>query len=148
MVPVSWLGLFLAVVILMHTDEPELSFSLSIPRQTDIYRRVEELKKSQFMTLPSLDEVHKCMASFIQATGNQALATAICAACAQSTGTKKIQELTVDKIPHSELLMPHKSHPTHFLCNDMLLHREAIKHKGIILLCHLCLQSLQQGLMP
>ena len=100
------------------------------------------------MTLPSADEVHDCMANFIQATGNKALATTICAACAQITTSTKVQDTAIDEIPHRELLAPREPHPAHFICNSMLLHKEAIRKKGIIPLCNMCLLSLQQGIVP
>ena len=136
---------FLILVGLIDTDEQP---SLCIPRQTDIHCRVEDLKKSHFMTLPSPDEIKNCMADFIQATGNQALKTAICAVCAQITAIRKIQDIAINEIPHSELLAPREAHPGHFLCNGMLLHKEAVKRKDLIPLCNLCLQSLQQGMLP
>lgn len=125
-----------------------LIIDLRIPRTVDLQCRIEELKKSHFMTLPSSDEIQECMANFIYATGNQALATAICAACAQITSEKKLQGMAIDDIPHGEMLAPREPHPAHFICNGMLLHKDAIKKKGIIPLCNLCLQSLQQGIVP
>ena len=140
-------GFVTTSVAFIDVTEQEPS-SLCIPRTGDLHCRIEELKKSQFMTLPSADEVHDCMVNFIQATGNQALATAICAACAQITSVKKIQEMAINEIPHPELLEPREPHFAHFICNGMLLHKEAIQKKGIVPLCNSCVQSLQQGIVP
>ncbi|KAH9001654.1 hypothetical protein EDB92DRAFT_1762266, partial [Lactarius akahatsu] len=63
-----------------------------------------------------------CISKFIDATGNDATATSICAVCAGHFFSTEIGAVKVSDLEQKNKLMLTKPHPAHVLTNGMLLH--------------------------
>jgi hypothetical protein len=110
-----------------------------------------EYIESEFLKAQTVDVVEGCIAKFIDRTGNDALATTICVACAREVQRVEATMMSIGSLPHQELLQPFEQHPAHILTNGMLLHSLAISasmrgSEGSI--CHECLSSLRKGRVP
>jgi len=106
---------------------------------------------SEFLKPQAQEIVEKCISNFIDRTGNNALATAICIACARELALCDTQVMDVAEVPNSSWLIPQESHPKHHLTNGMLLHQSALtgtpaRPRGHI--CDECLTNLRKNRLP
>ena len=82
---------------------------------------------SEFLRAPERSVMDRCISSFIDRTGNAAVATAVCVVCARSMALADTRVLPISAIPNGHLLAPSKRHPAHELTGEMLLQRSAIQ---------------------
>jgi len=97
---------------------------------------------TEFLKPQSSDVVEQCIASFIDRTGNKALATAICIVCARELAVSDTQLMSVGAIPNERWLVPQDVHPSHHLTNGMLLQNSALTGTATNPQGHVCLECL------
>ena len=91
---------------------------------------------------------------FIDATGNDALATEICAVCAGRFFTQSMNDMLLSKLRVEKTLVPSQSHPAHVLMEEMLLHntgdsiRTDANGERYAHTCATCTSSLQKKKTP
>ncbi|KAF8262983.1 hypothetical protein EI94DRAFT_1704361 [Lactarius quietus] len=102
-----------------------------------------------------LDDCRRCcVTDFIDATGNNAVCSAVCAVCAGEFFAWEMDEISISALKEKNLLSPHTAHPAHNLFHRMLLHvnqdstRSEEDNSIIISLCHSCNCSLKRGQTP
>jgi hypothetical protein len=105
----------------------------------------------EFLKPQAQEIMEKCISNFINQTGNKALATAICIACARELALCDTQVMDVAEVPNGSWLIPQESHPKHHLTNGMLLHHSALtgtpaRPRGHI--CDECLVNLRKNCLP
>ena len=108
-----------------------------------------------FLETVSEDCRQKCISKFIDATGNKALATSVCAVCAGSFFNSEIYEFKVSDLQEKNKLVPSKRHPAQVLTEGMLLHVTPtslhIDPDGGCLManvCSLCTSDLKRNKTP
>jgi hypothetical protein len=106
---------------------------------------------ADFMKPQTQEVIHKCIAKFIDPTGNAALACATCVVCAREVVQTDAEVKFIDAIPNQYLLHPSKPHAAHQLTNGMLLHPSAIitstrGQQGYV--CKECMTKLKKGHLP
>lgn len=101
------------------------------------------------MTVPPKDALNDMIAKFIEATGNAALRTMICGACAREMYAQDCKETKISDIPNKELLKPHRPHPAQQLFDSILLYPTAVdqEHQSTVL-CQECLSQLKNNRLP
>jgi hypothetical protein len=82
----------------------------------------EAFVDTEFLKPQTHNIVEQCIANFIDRTGNAALTTATCIACAKELVASNTQVMCLGAIPNSRWLEPREPHPKHHLTNGMLLH--------------------------
>ncbi|KAI5997166.1 hypothetical protein EDD15DRAFT_2364662 [Pisolithus albus] len=97
---------------------------------------------TEFLELPSSDEVKECYRKFYDATATSALAMATCAVCARECSVQGdgIQSMKVTDIPNAHRLHPRKGHPRHTLVNGMLLEPSAVYDSAGVQSVTICTQ--------
>ena len=81
---------------------------------------------SKFLRAPDRSVIARCISKFIDHTGNSAVTTAVCMACARLMSRGETQVVAVAAIPNGYMLAPSTPHPAHRLTQNMLLQRSAI----------------------
>ena len=110
--------------------------------------------EDNFMETVSEDCRQKCISNFIDATGNNALATSICAVCAGSFFNSEIYEFKVSDLQEKNKLVPSKPHPAQVLTEGMLLHVMPtslhVDPDGCLManICSLCSSDLKRNKTP
>jgi hypothetical protein len=102
----------------------------------------------EFLEAPREDIVKKCIANFINRTGNSALRTKSCMVCAQEVATNDTTVMLVRNIPNPEHLVPTTKHAAHDYTSGYLLHTSAMSAttsgpEGAM--CNECLTNLQKN---
>jgi len=115
-----------------QNDLPERSRSpFSTTIEDDTMEVDEEVDSEEvcgnFMRPAGEESVRQCIESFIDATGNSALATVTCMVCARETAENETEERSVTEIQNKQLLVPSNHHSSHKLTKGMLLETSAIK---------------------
>jgi hypothetical protein len=96
----------------------------------------------------------QCIAKFIDATGNGALATGICAVCAGRFYSQGMNDMLLSKLQTDNKLVPSVAHSAHVLTEGMLLHSRdgsiQVNDEGarVARTCAPCTSSLQKKKMP
>lgn len=103
---------------------------------------------NRFLHLPSEQQMNEGMSNFLLRTGNDALATAVCASCAREVGTAEVVTYTPNEIPFLHHLRPSRSHPAHHLTEGMLLERAGIDAGGFATICNQCNHKLSRNSLP
>lgn len=106
-----------------------------------------------FETVP---EEIRCerISKFIDATGNEALATGVCAICAGRFFSHKLSALSLEDLRDSGQVVPTVPHPAHILTEGMLLHHSPASiftdENGVSFArtCGPCSSSLQKKKTP
>jgi hypothetical protein len=106
---------------------------------------------NDFMKPQSQDIVERCISKFIDATGNAAVASAVCVACAREVALAQTDSMLISAIPHGYLLSPSEPHHAHVLSTGMLLYLPAVTPttegaRGSV--CGDCLTSLKRARLP
>ena len=120
-----------------HTDDREASTSLQ-----------NGSVDPGFLRAQSEEIIDGCIAKFIDCTGNNALATRVCAVCARSLSVSDTKETDIEHIPNRHLLSPREFHPAHQLIDGLLLESEAIGEGRKCSLCVECETNLAKGRIP
>jgi hypothetical protein len=109
----------------------------------------ECLVASQFMNSPSQETLDKIVADFIDATGNQALKTVACGACARESIASECTETPLKDIPNRHLLTPHTAHAAHELVDNLLIYAPGLgASKKTMHLCNECHNQLKKNVRP
>lgn len=96
----------------------------------------------------------RCIASFIDATGNEATRTAVCSICARRFFMHEIVTMSMTDLAITGRLTPHRSHPAHVLTDGMLLHASSdsffsVEGKGrFARSCKSCFSQVQKKKTP
>jgi hypothetical protein len=89
---------------------------------------------------------------FIDATGNKALQTSVCVACAGRFWSGDTEVVKLDDLKKNQRLVPTHSHPEHVLTDGMLLHLTSVqtdaKGFSVVSLCNNCLSYLRRHKTP
>ncbi|KAF8804157.1 hypothetical protein BYT27DRAFT_7302151 [Phlegmacium glaucopus] len=115
---------------------------------SDVDGITELLCQNQFMKAPSEEVVNGAIAEFIDRTSNEALATAICAACARETVVKDLSVHRLDFIPNHHRLKPMERHAFHNIFNGMLLHPHGVRGDEFANMCSECIRALKSDRTP
>lgn len=105
----------------MHPGSQHIDGNIHAEANTPTPHTIYEDEK-QFMVPCTPQEARNRIASFIDSTSNNALATVICLCCARELKQSRARWTLATDIPSQARLRPTKSHPQHILTNDMLLH--------------------------
>ncbi|KAF8801482.1 hypothetical protein BYT27DRAFT_7262019 [Phlegmacium glaucopus] len=100
------------------------------------------------MKAPSRDVLDAVVAKFIDRTGNIALASGVCATCAQETPVKELTPYCLNAIPNAGRLKPAEVHLSHDLYHGMLLHPPGIMQTGSAQICDDCIRALKSDSIP
>ena len=111
--------------------------------------RVHKVLQSDFMKPISEDILHDIVKEFISHTGNDAMKTCICACCSLEIEMSNISRVSIDSIPHPELLVPTSPHPCHDIFQQMLLEPHGVDPTGTeVNLCSECIRELRRNKLP
>ena len=121
-----------------------------------VVRRIDDdeeetmLPSDSFLQVPSAVELNECFRSFIDATSNEALASAVCGICARkvSVEQQKISNFTIPTLPNGHRLVPRVMHPCHTLFDGKLLEPRGVKEiagKVVVSVCLDCMTSLRKS---
>ena len=103
---------------------------------------------AKFLSVANNEEVKICYREFFEATGSSAVATVVCAVCAnevdiRDTGFKSFE---FRDIPNGHRLIPRHPHPAHDLYDNMLLEPRGITRSGQkAKICNKCLDDLKDN---
>ena len=117
-------------------------------------RRVEKTEGISFLQPVSEECRQQCISMFIDATGNKAIATSVCAVCAGRFFDKEVQAIKRIDLQKYDKLSLAEPHRAHILTDGMLLHQiHGSLHTdvhGINLanVCDTCLSALQRDKTP
>ena len=108
---------------------------------------------TQFLSLPTAEDVRQCQREFYQATSNAAIAESVCASCAQRLFSVEGEERQLTSIPNIHLLRPRHIHPAHHTFDNMLLVTEVIQvapctQEAFAWFCSGCLAALAWNKLP
>jgi len=122
--------------------------SLVSAQLSDEHPRSED---DEFLEAPREDIVKKCIANFIDRTGNSALRTKICMVCAREVANNDTTVMLVRNIPNPQHLVPTTRHAAHDYTSGYLLHTSAMSAttsgpEGAV--CNECLTNLQKNRLP
>ncbi|KAG1766496.1 hypothetical protein EV702DRAFT_1050664 [Suillus placidus] len=104
-----------------------------------------------YLSLPSEDLKSRCLASFIDRTGNAGTHQVVCLVCASEVFVVSTEEVALSDIPESHLLIPSVRHPAQRLTDGLLLHPsvvtvvDGLPHGHV---CSWCLQDLRAHKLP
>ena len=101
-----------------------------------------------FLRAPTHEIVQQCISQFIHRTGNEALSTVICAACAREVALSSSKIMPLGSIPNSIRLRPSRPHPAHVLSNGLLLEPSAIHNEEKVAICLDCERALSRNKTP
>lgn len=101
-----------------------------------------------FLTIPDEQGRQALVEQFIQSTSNEAVRQVVCCICAREVFKSEATSITLDEIPHCEVLCPCKPHPAHVLTSGMLLYRDPLSKAVPEFACTTCMQSLSSGKRP
>ncbi|THH14530.1 hypothetical protein EW146_g5811 [Bondarzewia mesenterica] len=112
----------------------------------------DDVEYDSFLSLPSVDAIHDCYREFYAATGNDALASQVCAVCARECGNRDdgLVEVPLDVIPNGDRLRPKRDigHPRHVLTNGMLLEEKGLMKREAnvvaVKICAACMSALNK----
>lgn len=93
----------------------------------------------------------ECISQYISHTGSAATRLLACMICAGEFFASELEIMTVDEIPHPELLKPAIEHPAQQLFSGMLLDHRAVHMQDSILTgqaCSKCICSLRTSKKP
>ena len=100
------------------------------------------------MNVPSKQVIDGVIADFIDHTSNSAMATGVCAACAQETDHKDLTQYPFDHNPNPHRLRPSLTHPAHDIYDGMLLQPAGIMAPELANLCFDCGKALNSDKIP
>ena len=103
---------------------------------------------NRFLQLPSEQEMKESISNFLMRTGNDALATAVCALCAREVGAAEVVTYAPNEIPFHHHLRPSRPHPDHHLTDGMLLEPAGINAAGMATICNQCNHKLTKNSLP
>lgn len=105
-------------------------------------------EEDAFLALPTNDEVLRMHQRFYQATGNDALKFAVCAACSRESlrSERTIHKRPLDSLPNRQRLIPAIAHPAHDIYEGGVL----LEPNGVFMqegrqwvnICRQCLDAL------
>lgn len=105
---------------------------------------------SKFLELPTDAQVKTCYRQFYEATSNEAIRMEVCAICAQERSVRRdrVAVCKLADLPHSERLIPFKSHFAHDLYNGRLLEPEGCfsaddGNETMVRVCSTCMADLE-----
>lgn len=106
--------------------------------------RLEDVQRqaSNFMELPTPAEVKQCYRQFYDATGAEALASAVCAVCGREVLMRHCSKLSLAEIPNKNRLTPTHPHSAHTLYQGSLLEPAGVDGE-VATLCSECLAELK-----
>ena len=137
----------------MGVDDGETNQERGVTDQRN-ERGVTEDRPENFFETVSEEVRRERVAKFIDATGNDVLATEICAACAGRFYLQGMTQMSLSKMRSDKTLEPTVPHPSHSLFDGMLLHVSGqtiwTNHEGetVARLCQPCASSLQKKKTP
>ena len=114
----------------------------------------ERDNSNQFLQPVSEQCQSACISSFIDATGNRAVSTTVCAVCAGHFFHHEVVSAKLDDLQAKNKLSPASPHPRHHLTNDMLLHRNEkslstdTDNGACAIVCKTCVSYLNRDLTP
>ena len=117
-------------------------------------RENAERSESEFFETVTDEMRRGRIAKFIDATGNEALATGICAVCAGRFYKQGMRNMSLSKLRCDKTLEPQTHHPAHVLLDGMLLERteESVTRNGegemIARMCGTCAACLEKKKTP
>ena len=134
----------------VHLEVGEPETGTEVPRILDGFLS-SPVAASGFLKAQSQEVVRRCIANFIDNTGNEALATAVCFVCARECSRVKTEYMRLDSVPNLQLLVPSVIHYAHVLTGGLLLHRKALclgreGFEGAV--CDECMLSLGKKRLP
>ena len=103
---------------------------------------------NRFLYLHSEQQMDEGISNFLLCTGNDALATAVCASCAREVGAAEVVTYTPNGIPFRHHLRPSRPHPNHHLTDGMLLEPAGINAVGNATICDQCNHKLLRNTLP
>ncbi|EAU80832.2 hypothetical protein CC1G_04942 [Coprinopsis cinerea okayama7 len=92
--------------------------------------------------------IRERMTEFINRTNNASLALAACSICAREVYAYECQEMSLDDIPHPQLLYPTLPHPAQQLTRGMLLFPGTYRDNDLLRVCRPCLNQLNHNKKP
>lgn len=107
-----------------------------------------------FMETVSSECREKCITNFIDATGNDAVRTAVCAACAGRFFMREMETMFLVDLERTGQLTPHQFHFAHVLTRRMLLHSAPDCYytdnndRSVAYLCKSCFSQLEKKKTP
>ena len=107
-----------------------------------------------FLETVSEDCRRNCISNFIDATGNNAIASSDCAVCGGCFFNSEIYEFKVSDLKEKNKLVPSKPHPAQNLTDGMLLHTTLsslhLDSDGCLManVCSSCSSNLKRNKMP
>jgi hypothetical protein len=111
-----------------------------------------ESDSSNFLHLPTPQEVKSCYCEFYEATSNDDLVMYICGVCARECSKfdnkASPHTMRVDSLPNGHRLIPKTSHPAHDLFDGKLLEPEGVDGVGgaaMVTVCSECWGDLRKG---
>jgi hypothetical protein len=109
----------------------------------------EEYDVSQFMDLPSQEQVKDCYRMFYDQTGARAVELGICGVCAREVNVEsdRLSTMPLSEIPNVHRLIPKIHHPTHDLYDSKLLDPMGVIRNETtmdIRICHGCFEDLKK----
>lgn len=101
---------------------------------------------SQFLSLPTDDEVKACYRAFYESTSNAALASKICAVCARELFPWElaVNAFSLDQIPNVHRLIPKRSHTAHSLVAGKLFDQRGLTTDGATTIADICSECVRQ----
>jgi hypothetical protein len=104
---------------------------------------VETDDEEHFLEAADPTTIEKCIADFIDATGNNGVRQMVCAVCAREMWAAETTPIRVQDLPNKHLLVPVELHSAYKLTFGMLLESNAIKEQEGILQAHICKDCLR-----
>jgi len=104
--------------------------------------------ENDFLRAPTGEVVQQCISRFINRTGNEALTSIICAACAREVPLTNSNIMPLTDIPSCDRLRPSRPHPAQVLSSGMLLETSAVQNDGKVTICLDCERALSQNKRP
>lgn len=117
-------------------------------------RNAEGAPDGDFFETVTEDVRRERITKFIDATGNDALATEICAVCAGRFFTQSMNDMLMSTLRSEKILAPTNAHPGHVLIDGMLLHdagnsiRVDENGERVARTCATCTSSLRKKKTP
>ncbi|KAJ3574092.1 hypothetical protein NP233_g1995 [Leucocoprinus birnbaumii] len=130
-------------------DQQDSDQSDDSPEDTDpVIAAVLRDLSDEFLEVVPDDVIKECVQAFIRRTGNDALGTRPCAACARIVPLGALVEfVTVDEIPNHQLLRPFRPHRMHNLVRGLLLH-DSTQEGSPLEICSTCFRRLKANKLP
>lgn len=103
------------------------------------------------MDLPTKAEKKACLTAFLNATSTEALRVEVCVICAREMAQQDGKRMQMEDLPHSDVLIPERTHPHHTLWESRLLLTEKLVATDTGTegwCCDQCVTSLKAGKVP